>query len=271
MKRNNCKMWLLVLSAVLCVNTESAATDCTLAPDCETLGYTKTATSCNGGDVILKCPTDTFKVACNQISSYEPKDGDILYSDRSVSSTVATEKKAIGVVFDASNRLAVALENAKIDNSSNGEQVYFSPCDAPLLDNCTDSSKLTSCAIDGKANTYAILVSCAGGSPGSTPNYAVNVAHRYQPSGCSAAFCKAGKWFLPSAKELTTLYNNRSKINSVISSVGGQTIQFSTSSNNFWSSNEKDSNYAWRQNLDGSFSPASKTGNWNKVRPVLAF
>ena len=282
MKRNNCKMWLLVLSAVLCVNTESVAADCKRVPFCSTLGFKKTASECSGANVVLKCPFDTSKYACYSPSTiYEPKAGYYLYSDRSVSPKekydeyVAAGKTPIGIVFDADNRLARALFFAdKNGNPTEGgkyEAGYFNACAGAFTwgyysglslseITCKDDGTLTSCATDGRKNTYALLANSR------TQNTVATAVHNYQPSGCSAAFCKAGKWFLPSAKEINTMKEK----NQLLTAQGSSGI-------NYWTSTAKDNDAQWTLNMigGGHFGsyPKSNTSGSNCLYalPVLAF
>ena len=106
--------------------------------------------------------------------------------------------------------------------------------DIPALGNCTD---LTTCGVDGRANTTAIL-NC-GSSCGTTP--AATATNSYEPSGCSKDFCKKTKWFLPSMRDLITLYNAKSYVNASLSltaSSGAKTLTESY----YWSSTEYSSN-----------------------------
>lgn len=43
-----------------------AADNCTVTPDCESLGYTKTASQCSG-QASIKCPWNTSKVFCENV------------------------------------------------------------------------------------------------------------------------------------------------------------------------------------------------------------
>ena len=281
MKRNYFEKLVVTLLTILCANTNSEAADCKRVPDCETLGYTKTATSCKGEDVILKCPFDTSKYACYSPSTiYEPKAGYYLYSDRSVSPKekygeyVAAGKKPIGIVFDPDNRLARALFFAdKYGNPTEGgeyEAGYFNKCVGAMSwgyysgsslseITCKDDSALTSCATDGRKNTYALLATSL------TQDTVARAVHNYKPSGCSAAFCKAGKWFLPSAKEIKTMEEK-----GLLLKVRGNYV-------NYWTSTAKDDDAQWTLNMigGGHFGsyPKSNTSGSNCLYalPVLAF
>ncbi len=101
---------LLMLGTVL--NPWSAnATDCVATPDCASLGYTKNATDCKD-KVAVKCPTDNTKVFCkDEVVVQAPLP--ILYGDGTVTKELVAGKTPIGVVYDESNKLALALTDVK--------------------------------------------------------------------------------------------------------------------------------------------------------------
>ena len=74
--RKMSKRMLQVSSALGLILTTSIskATECTPAPDCASLGYSKTATDCKGVDAI-KCPFDTSKLYCQKEETTTPSDG----------------------------------------------------------------------------------------------------------------------------------------------------------------------------------------------------
>ena len=215
--------------------SEVQAQTCVVPPSCEELGYKQTEADCKGLDVVLKCPTDMSKMACLGSSvSQDVSLGSILYGDGTVASGLIAGKKPIGIVFDVINRLALALTDVKKDGSAGREEMDWPSeyCDTPNWENCTDSSTVTiSCGLDGRANTDAILAT-NGGCSGTT--YAANAANSYEPKGCSAAFCKKGKWYLPSARELRAWYNSKDIINKSLLSVSGD-----ENADIYWTSNEE--------------------------------
>ena len=195
MKRNYFKMLVLILISVTGIRNESFAIECVPTPDCTTLGYTKTESECTGANLVLKCPFNDSKVACSAVTvTYEPKVGYILYSDKTFSPNVEAGKTPIGVIFDEENRLAVALTDVKKDGSAGSEVMSWSSssssyCDTPGLENCKKSNTLiTTCGLDGRANTDTILASTCNGT-----TYAANAVNSYQVSGCSKDFCRQGK------------------------------------------------------------------------------
>ena len=246
------------------------AQTCVMPPSCEDLGYTMTEVNCVKADMVLKCPTDLSKVFCEE-KTVKTCDtvGDILYGDGTCAvsaSKLVSNLTPIGVVFDVDNRLAVALTDVKQDGSAGSETMDWSDsyCDIPDLINCTSSNRVINCSIDGESNTEIILESTCSG-----PTFAANAADNYNVSGCSKSFCR--KWFLPSMRELYTIYSNKSVINNtltLLSSVGARQL---LEEDYYWSSNENSRTYVWSLRMsDGIVGFSNKFDDYY-VRPVVAF
>ncbi len=92
------------------------AQTCVTPPSCEELGYTKSASDCEGMESLL-CPFDKSKYYCVDVagSPANAAPGMILYSDGTVSENVVSGKTPVGVVayVAGSTRLAVALEEVQ--------------------------------------------------------------------------------------------------------------------------------------------------------------
>ena len=91
-----------VLMTLPCKNSLAADVNCTAAPDCGTLGYTKTATQCPDGGV--RCPFNQNLMFCLKNGGgndfkikNKVNDWDIVYSDGTTASTLNTSKVPIGV------------------------------------------------------------------------------------------------------------------------------------------------------------------------------
>ena len=233
--------------------------------DCAKLGYTKSVSQCSDG--YLKCPYNSAAVFCEDIGAAVAV-GDILYGDGTVANSLVAGKTPIGIVFDTTNHLAVALTDINSSGSAGSSTMYWSTSyyDIPALGNCTSSTDLMTCGVDGRANTTAIL-NC-GSSCGTTP--AATATNSYEPSGCSKDFCKKTKWFLPSMRDLITLYNAKSYVNASLSltaSSGAKTLTKSY----YWSSTEFSSNYAWYLWMD-DVSRYYGTKDYSEyVRPVVKY
>ncbi len=182
------------------------------------------------------------------------KVGDILYSDKTCSASVVSGKTPIGVVFDESNRLAIALESSADMYWSTNEY------DFPELTNIADENKAKQEYI-GKANTAAIKAYNS-----SLSNYpAAKYAYNYTTAGTNV-----GDWYLPALGELYEIYQNKTIINKTLSALGKSTISTST----LWSSSEHSGFDAWGLGFTyGNLNYYSKTdyNERNNVLPVLAF
>ncbi len=260
----------LILSGVLGTffsTSAIAALNCTASPDCASLGYTMTAADCADG-VKVACPTDPTKVFCK--AGVQPATcvvGAILGGDQlCYKDKLPDNVKPVGIVFDTTNKLAVALTDINSSGSAGSSTMIWSAnyYDIPALGNCTD---LTTCGVDGRVNTTAIL-NC-GSSCGTTP--AATATNSYEPSGCSKDFCKKTKWFLPSMRDLITLYDAKSYVNASLSltaSSGATTLTESY----YWSSTEFSSDYAWILNVHSGFRGSyGKSYNNIYVRPVVKY
>ena len=274
----NCKLMMGAMLALASFSYGKAAfaTSCAIPPTCEQLGYTMKVDEC-GESPILRCPfalSDNNKVFCggttenaNQVVSI----GAIVYGDGTVASGVVTGKTPIGVVFDTANRLAVALTDVKKDGTAGSEYMYWSNSyyDIPSLPNCQYSDgdvAVDSCSPDGRSNTTLILA-CGSGC-GGTP--AATAANSYQPSGCTKDFCKKTKWFLPSMRDLASIYALKAQVNASLTLLSGSGAKTLTE-NYYWSSTEYDYTSAWVFGMsNGSRYYHGKT-NLRYVRPVLAF
>jgi len=260
----------LILSGVLGTffsTSAIAALNCTASPDCASLGYTMTAADCADG-VKVACPTDPTKVFCK--AGVQPATcvvGAILGGDQlCYKDKLPDNVKPVGIVFDTTNKLAVALTDINSSGSAGSSTMMWATgyYDIPTLGNCTD---LTTCGVDGRVNTTAIL-NC-GSSCGTTP--AATATNSYEPSGCSKDFCKKTKWFLPSMRDLITLYDAKSYVNASLSltaSSGATTLTESY----YWSSTEFSSDYAWILNVHSGFRGSyGKSYNNIYVRPVVKY
>ena len=262
----------LILSGVLGTffsTSAIAALNCTASPDCASLGYTMSAADCTDG-IKVACPTDTSKVFCKTVQPVTCIVGSILGGDQfCYKDKLPDGVKPVGIVFDTTNKLAVALTDINSSGSAGSSTMYWSTnyYDIPALGNCTSSTDLTTCGVDGRANTTAIL-NC-GSSCGTTP--AATATNSYEPSGCSKDFCKKTKWFLPSIRDLITLYDAKSYVNTSLSLTASSGATILTESY-YWSSTEFSSDYAWILNVHSGFRGSyGKSYNNIYVRPVVKY
>ena len=246
-----------------------AALNCTASPDCASLGYTMSAADCTDG-VKVACPTDTSKVFCKTVQPVTCIVGSILGGDQfCYKDKLPDGVKPVGIVFDTDNKLAVALTDINSSGSAGSSAMYWSTSyyDIPALGNCTSSTDLTTCGVDGRANTTAIL-NC-GSSCGTTP--AATATNSYEPSGCSKDFCKKTKWFLPSMRDLITLYDAKSYVNASLSLTASSGATGLSLSHFYWSSTEYNSDVAWAMYMNDGGRLHRNKNYTEYVRPVVKY
>ena len=258
---------------------------CIQTPTCSSLGYSS-GSSCTGG---VKCPfgnawnctasnlsnkitevTNKITEITNKITTIEEKIvtiengasssnciiGDILYSDMSCDPNVIATKKPIGVVFDRTKRLAMALEESQQHWS------YPDYFDVPGVNNITSESAATA-DWQGKNNTRLVLEYCKTNGD-SCP--AFEYVNSYQTEGT-----KAGDWYLPALGELNAMYGNMGVLNMALEKIGGTKL----SSDAYWSSSECSHSEAWELYFGDAHVLNYVTETYKLVdcyvRPVLAF
>ena len=228
-------------------NTQAAC----VPADCSAMGYTKSASDCEGSDMI-KCPFDTNQVWCVE-KPVDPKPGMILYSDGTVSWNVVSGKTAVGIVayvyVASSTRFAVALAETRVKWGPYGY-------DVSCLTNM-DSSQAQS-DFNGVANTQCLIND-------SQSHPAAEYCNNYKPVSSGTG---SSGWYLPAAGELYGMSSNFEIINSTLQKLSKTQLQISGN----WSSSESNNIYAWRVRLfDGAVYTYHAKHNYNYVRCVLAF
>ena len=179
--------------------------------------------------------------------------GDILYSDKSCSSSLESGKTPIGIVFNSANRLAIALEESPSKLKWSTENI-----DIDDIKNYGRGGSLHD--YSGKNNTSAIV------QQGISKYPAAKYAYEYSTAGT-----KAGDWYLPAAGETYDIYVNRSKLENQLRALGKN---MNLSYLSLWSSSEHSDRYAW-PGLFGAYGGANKIevdkDASGYVLPVLAF
>ena len=221
--------------------SEESATSCAVPPTCAQLGYTMKKTDC--GDVpIMRCPfavSDDTQVYCE--GTVKTTVLPILYGDGTVSNKLISGKTPIGVVFDETNRLAVALGDVG-KNGVLGQDVRIAWSDEKIdtpLENC-EKGTFDTCGTDGRKNTDILLKITTG-------NYeAAKAVNDYEPAGCASAFCKKGKWWLPSMKEYSYFYLSKEAYNLSVAILQVANVRaFPLSNVCYWASTEVSMSSAW--------------------------
>ena len=179
--------------------------------------------------------------------------GDIFYSDMTCNANMVASKTPIGVVFDATNRLIIGLEQ------SHQYWSYPDYFDVPGVENIT-SSTLAITDLDGKKNTSTILAYCKTKGK-SCP--AFEYVNSYKTEGT-----KAGDWYLPSMGELYAIYGNMGVLNVALGKIAATRLTTSW----YWSSSENSTGNAWRLYFsNGNVDYGGKNGSNDYVRPVMQY
>ena len=257
MRKENKKYLGVSLSALafsLSYGLTANAQTCVTPPSCETLGYTNTANQCNG-TAMVKCPFDQSKVFCRSTTKVCDTIGDILYDDKSCAININNldpNRTPIGVVFDVSRKLAIALEQSSTIWASSASY------DIPGLTNYGSSSAAKG-DYNGKSNT-SIIIAHGDSNRYSTP--VADYAYNYSTTGTNK-----GDWYLPAGGELYLMYQNKDTLNNSLSKLGGPQLPDSP----HWSSSEYNKDSAWVLGFgNGSWANSNKFYT-TYVRPVLAY
>ena len=220
-------------------------------------------------DDVLACPFDDGKVFCFRKGRPLPEEttncelGSVLYSDmQCYDAHPGGDVIPIGVVFDAVKRLAIQRPLGV--RASWGD----SYTDIADLDNCGNLSlNYQYCEIDGKSNTQKIVAQLGSDDLSYAAGYCYNLTTGDTPKG---------SWFLPSALELVTLWNNKAAVNTTLQTLGSVTLSDGYYDYS-WSSNEYNSSDALRLNMDtgnmGDFDKTSRSSyhNYLYARCAIAY
>ena len=270
MKKLERKFLLSLAVGLMPYITSAHAINCVPSPDCANLGYNQTEADCEGLDVI-KCPSDVNKVFCKAQKNTKKCDtvGDVLYGDGTCSSSsanIVSNLTPIGVVFDTKYHLAIALTDVKKDGSAGSEDLKWLNINCSISqERCTYTTNEVECRIDGRYNTDQIFARSCGGT-----SSAANATNKYEAIGCLSDFCKKGKWFLPSLRDLKNIYDGKNNINATLSLLSNQGAENLTEGN-YWSSNQQSYYNAWRFSMTSGNTGDSHKHFEMSVRPVVQY
>ncbi len=193
------------------------------------------------------------------------KIGQILNSDASCSDNKVSGKTPIGVVVAIKDNCGWAMTASPIASSIKWSTEYVN---TGAFQSSSWQNAIKDFDVSGNMTK---IIQTANGNNSRYP--AAYAALNYAPS---AAPTSKGKWTLPTAGILNSLYTNLNAINNAISKVGG--TQLTGDNEHIWSSSEYSSNHAWYFCTLNVSSPGGV--NWNRkdtnfsdyvVRPVIEF
>ena len=193
------------------------------------------------------------------------KIGQILNSDASCTDDKVSGKTPIGVVVAIKDNCGWAMTASPIASSIKWSTEYVN---TGAFQSSSWQNAIKDFDVSGNMTK---IIQTANGNNSRYP--AAYAALNYAPS---AAPTSKGKWTLPTAGILNSLYTNLNAINNAISKDGG--TQLTGDNEHIWSSSEYSSNHAWYFCTLNVSSPGGV--NWNRkdtnfsdyvVRPVIEF
>jgi len=283
------KKYLLLCTALTVASSAYAALDCATPLTCAEWGFTMSTDDC-AGKFVLRCPREPNNdnaVFCEKEKTCEeggylsakPSEaytceevtfgnkgcytncycpvGSILYNNLKcyTSNDAPAISYPIAVVFDATNKLAIGLENADtlLTWAANTSENVSS-----LSDYTTSSAALAE-TTTGKQNTTRIVA--LGGNYASSsyaPGYCYNLTTGGQAKG---------SWFLPNLKELKAIYDNKTTLNTAFTSTGGTAL----AENTYWTSTEYNANNAWILVMSNGHMSGNGKNMYNFIRCALSY
>ena len=273
--------FLLYLFCGVTMSPALALGECKPTQDCRALGYKEAPCPEQG----VKCPfgeTWYCPLRCKDGQVWKDgkctdvlgscsgaakncKIGQILNSDASCSDNKVSGKTPIGVVVAIKDNCGWAMTASPIASSIKWSTEYVN---TGAFQSSSWQNAIKDFDVSGNMTK---IIQTANGNNSRYP--AAYAALNYAPS---AAPTSKGKWTLPTAGILNSLYTNLNAINNAISKVGG--TQLTGDNEHIWSSSEYSSNHAWYFCTLNVSSPGGV--NWNRkdtnfsdyvVRPVIEF
>ena len=123
---------------------------------------------------------------------------------------------------------------------------------------------------DGKARTNTAVQVSEYSSAEVAPGYChafTTVTSAYDTTKTAYARRKAGMWWLPSLGEMMMIWSNMTKINQVMSLIGGTPL----AETYYWTSTEYSQTHAWLLHLSYGYVGSGSKKYPSRVRPVAAF
>ena len=269
---------------------------CIAEEDCNNLGYTEDK-ACRDG---VKCPfgekwlclerclegqvrkdgkcVDIFSGSCSGMAK-NCKIGQILNNDGSCSDDKVSGKTPLGVVVYIDDGCGYAITDSPIAINIKWSTEY---ADTGTFQSTSRTKAINDFDVNGNMTKIIQYTENKYGDKAADYYPAVYAALNYAPSGAPTT---KGKWALPSAGILNSLYTNLSTINNTISKLIGIKLTTDgaswshTNDEQIWSSSEYSSEKMWRfcpscDNYGGVMyysKDATSSGGYFAVRPVLAF
>ena len=228
------KIKFLLLGTSLSLIPQLTSAQCVATQDCETLGYTET--SCNGGKGV-KCPFGN-KWACIGITAEQCSELGFIYT--------CSETGEIGVGKDCNGKYHECICDTSYKYSCSGTGYAGgtgAACGGKYAQcNCIAGYEWKDGSCQTMNGPQSELYYCNGvvvGVKASNMDFYVamrDLGQMYESEARSKCaqyvFCGNLKGILPNKNQLLTVYNNKSRINSLLTTYGGIKLTEST----YWTS-----------------------------------
>lgn len=287
----------LLTLALLFASNSSKAQTCAVIPSCDQLGYDRTLSECASS--ALPCPFDKTKYFClttdelNEIAGKgvcdNPNVGDILYSDMSCSTELVSGKTPIGIIFNTTFRLAIALNESEPVPAGYGIE-FGNGNSGGIAHVCANIDYDTTSGFDGfwlsshvggdwsgKINTKQLIMANEERNLNdSYIGFDINFDCPWLDyiSAYSTVGTKPGEWYIPAISELDDIYKKKEQLNQKLTKVGGKIL----SDNSYWTSSLGSTNFIPIDFSSGQRFPPSCCETLDSdslekdlIRPVLAF
>ncbi len=263
------KFQYLLIGTSLSLIPNLTSAQCVATQDCATLGYTET--SCSGGSGI-KCPfgnfwaclptkesickEEGFTLACNETGQLGGGDScNGLYKQCSCDSSY--QYTCSGTGYSGGSGTACGGKYAACTCAS-GYEWKDGSCQKQVLNGAQGELYYCNGSVVGVRATgmsFYIAMRNLGYMNWTSAN-----------SQCqSYSFCGNVKGTLPTSEQLVILYNNKSRVNSLLSTNGGTKM----TENHYWSSTHGGDYYCIVNMSDGDVNTLYGGSSYHYVRPIL--
>ena len=197
---------------------------------------------------------------CNDTSSIPCELGSVLYENGKcyLPSSAPEGLMSVGVVFNTAQRLAVFKSSHGSLKLSTG-----TGCSTLSTEFCNNTSLVNSCGTNSEKNSTALRnITCT-----IYPHYLLLL--RNTPS-CSGNNCKLGVFLLPSAKDIQTLFQNRTAVTVGLRSISTESSPLS--SGTYWTSTYASSDKVWTYNTEtGAYTISAKNAGFYYYRLIVKY
>ena len=233
------KFQYLLIGTSLSLIPQTINAQCVATQDCATLGYTET--SCSGGSGV-KCPFGN-KWACFKSDSEVCQQYGFTQTCTGTNQTSGVGKACNGKYSECTCASGYEWKNGSCQPLLNGVQGDLYYCNGRVV------------AVKATGMNFYVAMNNLGQMDWDS---AENGCRRYY-------FCSNLKGTFPTINQLETIYNNKSSLNSLLSTNGGAEL----ANTSYWSSSGDTGYHAYLNMYNGSIDRTNFRDTYFLVRPIL--